>query len=187
MWGLRAMLDYEVEMKYSIDGGDIPRIEGKVRGMGFEFEGETHQRDTYFRSPSGCALRLREEDGSARLTAKGGAIWSDGGAKSRREIEVTLPSSDASKLGEILELVGIPVRAIVRKVRRQWRTGGAIICVDSIEGLGHFLEVEVIDRDREGAEARVEEIGRSLDLPPASRTKASYLEMFEEGGGERLG
>jgi adenylate cyclase class 2 len=136
------------------------------------------QVDTYFAHPTKDfgrtdeALRLRRQGARAILTYKGPKI--DKTTKTREEIEVDVPDPEA--MATILKKVGFTIAMEVRKVRSEFLLADAIVCLDRVEGLGDYVEVEYRAQDLEKGRARVSEILVSLDLHGNERR--SYLELL---------
>ena len=137
------------------------------------------QDDTFFRVPHG-RLKLREfADGSAELIHY---HRPDGGdAKASDYVRVAVP--DASALREALAR-GCGLLGRVRKERLLLRVneGGfnTRIHIDRVEGLGDFMELEVVlqdgQSDAQGA-AVAEHIMAALALQGAPRIAGSYLDL----------
>lgn len=137
--------------------------------------------DIYFNSPlhsfreSDEALRIRIKEGGARLTYKGPKL--DQKTKSRQEMTVEV--DDPAMMEEILAALGFSRSAVVRKCRSKYKLGAATMALDEVEGLGSFLEIEMIgDENWEDQQARVIEILEQLELGESIRK--SYLELLEE-------
>ncbi|MBD3260273.1 MAG: class IV adenylate cyclase, partial [Candidatus Altiarchaeales archaeon] len=127
----------EVEVKVPWSGGDKPLFD-----LGAKFREEYLQEDVYFAHPcrdfleSGEALRIRCVDGEFFLTYKGPRLDVD--TKSRQEIE--FPAS--AQLFEVLKKLGFREAGCVVKKRRTYKLGDLLFCLDDVEGLGSYLEVE---------------------------------------------
>ncbi len=157
---------------------------------------EAH-RDLYFNSPlrdfkkSDEALRIRIKEEGARLTYKGPKL--DGLTKSRREITVKIDSP--KRMEEILSALGFALSATVCKRRSKYSFEGAVLALDEVEGLGRFLEVELLVEGRgtqEGSDGgdesdccgyeeqkeKVLSILARLGLDESIRS--SYLELLDE-------
>ena len=148
------------------------------------------QVDRYLRHPcrdfaqTGEAFRLRLSGGEVLATYKGPR--QSHAVKTRRELELPL-SDDPSRLEAYAALFGFlgfePV-AEVRKTRRKatFVAGGAEleICLDQVDELGDFVEIEAIADDDHVAAAQtlVRELAERFDLgEPEPR---SYLRMLLE-------
>jgi len=119
------------------------------------------------------ALRIRKSE-KIVLTYKGPKV--DRETKTREEIEVVV--SDFEGTLEIFKRLGFNVVAKVSKVRKIYKLDDVKILVDSVDGLGDFVEIEIKSDDVEVAKKKIFEIARHLGLKE-SITK-SYLEMLLE-------
>ncbi len=131
----------EVEVKAR---ADPERIRRKLAELGAELVSVEEQEDVYFAHPckdlfaSDEALRLRAVGGKAELTYKGPR--KPGSAKSR--LEVTVLVSDAAAAKALLELLGFKEAVRVRKRRELYKLGDVEVALDTVEGLGAFVELE---------------------------------------------
>jgi adenylate cyclase class 2 len=133
----------EVEVKVRVPS--VAEAEEMVRRAGGSFVREGLQEDIYLRHP--CrdlkardeALRLRREGGGCTITFKGRR--EGGAAKMREEVEVQTDGFDEALA--IFERLGFAPALTIAKRRREFRLGAATVVVDSVEGLGSFIEVEV--------------------------------------------
>jgi len=170
----------EVEVKFRAE--NLKEVEEKARKMA-EFVIEKVERDIYFNSPwrdfreSDEALRIRSDVEGIALTYKGKKVDSE--TKSREEIKIRVDSHE--KMVLLLEKLGfIPVREVVKK-RKIYRMGNVSICLDSVEGLGDFVEIEIEAEpsDFDAAKKRVFEIAKMLGFDASQSVRTSYLEMLE--------
>ncbi len=180
----------EVEIKVRVD--DPERVEEILSEEG-EHVRTLRQEDVYFSHPcrdfaeTDEALRLREvetEEGSTCiLTYKGPKIGDVG--KSRVEIEVEVSDREAAR--EILERLGFePLEdMVIRKVRKVYalHVDGTRVeaCLDTVEGLGTFLEVEIEaeeDADVDELEAMLLELVRDRLGVRGEVVRDSYLELL---------
>lgn len=131
----------EVEVKAR---ADLERVRRRLEELGAQLVGVEDQDDTYFEHPCRSmiegdeALRLRVAGGRVELTYKGPRERAT--AKSRLELSVQL--SDAETAKRLLEQLGFRESVRVRKRREVYRLGGVLVALDSVEGLGCFVEVE---------------------------------------------
>jgi predicted adenylyl cyclase CyaB len=115
------------------------------------------QSDTYFRVSNG-RLKLREIDGE---TAQLIFYQRPEGAEVKRSDYIIAPITSAAALGEVLG-AACGISAVVKKIRELYllpRQFGAYrgkaapdlvrLHLDTVEGLGHFLEIEVILQEGE--------------------------------------
>jgi adenylate cyclase class IV len=74
------------------------------------------------------------------------------------------------------------VRGTVKKRREVYFVGPTRIHLDTVEGLGTFLELEVVLQDSdavEAGEAIASEVLRALRVPPASLLPGAYIDLLE--------
>ncbi len=134
------------------------------------------QDDTFFSVPHG-RLKLREfADGSAELIHYHRPDHGD----TRASDYVRVPVPDAQTLREALaRACGTAGR--VRKQRWLLRAGTTRIHLDRVEGLGDFMELEVLlteaQTDADGT-AIAEALMQSLGLAGAERIAGAYLDLL---------
>jgi len=174
---------YEVELK-------VRAAHGPVREQ-LDAAGATHvetveQEDIYYDAPDRSfaetdeALRIRRErqDGATetRVTYKGPLVDSE--SKTRQEAETAVADPEAMRA--ILDGLGYDPAATVRKDRERFSLGECTVTLDTVEGLGEFVEVEIeaeeagVDAARERATERM----RELDLNPGDQIRTSYLGLL---------
>jgi adenylate cyclase class 2 len=167
------MLEIEIKMP-SPDNGRVERL---LLSKGAEMLGEHDQVDEYFNHPSRDfaltdeALRLRQ-DSKGKITYKGPKL--DRETKTREEIEMEV--DDLDKMAQILLKLGFRRVAKVAKKRREFLLEGVTVCLDSVEGLGEFVELELQGTDAEKGRSRIEKLRDELGL--AGSERRSYLEML---------
>ncbi len=153
-----------------------------LRGLGAVAQETEHHVDVFYAHPdrdvvtSDEALRYRRVGERHFLTHKGARL--PGNRKAREEVELSIGSDPT----DLLEKLGWTPAASLEKVREPWRLGDATVCIDSLDGLGTFAEVEVLDDDLEAASMRVEELVAQLGLEGAERLTTSYLELAARAG-----
>ena len=166
------MLEVEIKAKVRIRG-----IEKKIRDLGARFIKKELQEDTYFCHP--CrdfkakdeALRVRMVEGDYFLTYTGER--QDPETKARPEIETKVGGT----ILDILKFLGFSEVRKILKERDVYGWGRLKICLDRVQGLGEFLEVEGKDwEDKEKIFGLLER----LSIPRERLIRKSYLEMLEE-------
>lgn len=156
----------EIEVKARIEED----LSNKILEMGGKFLSEKHQEDVYFEHPcksfleSDEALRLRVENNRSVLTFKGKREGEE--LKIREELEIEI--NDFKTLIDILEKLGFKRAYVIRKKRKEFLLNKSIICLDDVEGLGSFVELE--------GGPEIMEIAKKLGLKDL--TTDSYLEMI---------
>ena len=165
----------EIEVKAYAD--NLARVEERLKEMGAVFIAEVCEKDTYFNHPdrnfaaTDEALRIRVTDKQSFLTYKGRKI--DAKSKTREEIEIALGDADSAKL--LLLRLGFKPVAEVRKIRKRYKIGEFEICLDGVEGVGTFVEVETKGENMVELRDHALAILEKLNLRKTERK--SYLEL----------
>jgi adenylate cyclase class 2 len=195
---------YEVELKFPV--ADLPALERRLAELAERFYAPVDQVDRYFNHPcrdfaqTDEALRLRHDGDGVVITWKGPRI--DAATKTRREIELPLfaplpEGGDAAARAvrtiaewtELLEALGFRPVATVSKRRRpvhvQWHGMEVDAALDSVAGVGVFLELEILSSEADVPQARacLESLARELGCGPPERR--SYLELLLESQATR--
>ncbi len=171
----------EVEIKARVE--DPKLIERLIITAGAVPVGIENQSDTYYNTPyrdfkkTDEALRIRTNDSEYFLTYKGPKL--DKVSKTRKEFEVKL--NDANIMGNMLSSLGYyPVATIVKK-RKKYRICDISIALDDVRNLGNFIELEIMVKNPENYNEKVESIFKFMNKLGISRSSAvreSYLEML---------
>jgi len=180
----------EVEMKFR--SPDRETLEKRLRAWGAELADEREDVDAYFNAPhrdfaqTDEAFRVRRIGTKNLVTYKGPRR--DPATKTRTEFEVALaegpgPSEDFQR---ILLALGFRPVATVRKRRRVWRTqreGYELeICVDDVERLGGYVELEIVTDESELVAARAVVLQAAKELGLTESERRSYLELLLTAG-----
>ena len=185
-------LMYEVELKFAVSGRAA--LERRLVEMGGRLAEPQEQVDRYFAHPcrdfaqTDEALRLRRVGDSVAITWKGPRI--DAATKTRREIELELAPLPAaldagptlSSWTELLEALGF--RRVMEVAKRRqplrlvWQGAEVDVALDTVAGLGEFLELEIMAEQGEvpAARARLESLAQEIGLGATERR--SYLELI---------
>ncbi|HID22912.1 MAG TPA: class IV adenylate cyclase [Planctomycetaceae bacterium] len=187
-------MQYEVEVKYPMpSNGGAQRLQvllEELRRRGAERVGERRQVDTYFAHPARDftetdeALRVRFQPDGLTITYKGPRV--DSLTKTRQEIQVSLvPSEQALQdLRRMLAALGFrPVRDVVKRrqvFRLLWEGREVQVCVDEVDGLGSFVEIETMadESSRDAARDSVLRLAETFGLRHSERR--SYLQLLLE-------
>jgi adenylate cyclase class 2 len=171
----------EVEVKFRIEDPD--QIEVKVIEFA-EFVIDKIEEDIYFKSPvrdftkTDEALRIRKDVEGVSITYKGPKI--DAQTKTREEVKVRLNAEDYQKAVELLQKLGFERVAVVVKRRKIYRADDILICLDHLDGIGNFVEIEIESDNVEKAKKRIFEMAKRLGLEGLESIRKSYLEMLLE-------
>ncbi len=168
----------EIEIKARI--GNPEEFIRKITASGALARETSHESDQYYNHPSRDfaksdeALRVRTAGTNTALTYKGPKI----GTRSKSRFEAEVKISDPSAMEVILQKLGFTEVLRVNKERSVFDLRGITICVDRVENLGSFVELEKIGEDREAIENELFNLAREFGLSEFERR--SYLEMLLE-------
>jgi len=162
----------EVEVKVRVN---LKQIKEKLERIKATFIKEVEQEDTYFRHP--CwnfkdrdeALRIRKEENIFLLTYKGPRLDRD--TKTREEVQLQVEPD----MFELLKELGFSELKKVRKKRRFYQWKSLEVCLDKVEGLGDFLEIEGKSREDKPL---IRELAKKLNIKEESLSTVSYLELL---------
>ena len=202
----------EVEIKLPLRRQEKTEETGRIAevlcSMGFRKAARFRQRDTYFDNEAGeirgggKALRIRETEDlmkgivTAELNFKGPRM--DQVSMTRQELETEVGQAETGR--RILAALGFsPVLPEVVKERTEYRRGEITAPLDRVEGLGDFLELEILaDEDRPGCRNDCSTVKSDREEPNAALHKLeallgklgyrmsdtvtrSYLSMLQQG------
>jgi len=174
----------EVEVKLRIRNYDT--VKEYLVNNGFELSEVLAETDTYYDNRAGqirngdSALRIRHTENlltgqsNAAVTYKGPKM--DNKSMTRPESETEIGNPEV--FDSILRSLGFyPVDPRVVKQREQYTRGDLHACLDRVEGLGDFLELEImVDEPENTIDARTKEKDRADAVPGHS----SALELIEK-------
>jgi adenylate cyclase class 2 len=169
----------EIEVKTRAD--HLP-VKEQLSAMGAVFVGVQHHCDTYFNAPdrdfakTDEALRIRSVDGRSVMTYKGKKL--DTLSKTREEFETPV---DGGITRSILLALGFYESGIVKKTREVYRFENMTICLDKVEGLGEFMEVEIVaESNIETHRKQIFSFLANFGIREEDSIRTSYLEMVLE-------
>jgi predicted adenylyl cyclase CyaB len=135
------------------------------------------QEDIFFKSPQGrLKLRILSAD-------RGQLIYytrpdQEGPKRSDYHLYTT---SDPGNLRYLLELA-YGIRGVVRKTRYLYLVGQTRVHLDDVEGLGQFMELEVVleewQRDEEGQEL-AEKLMADLGVERSDLLEGAYMDLLD--------
>jgi pantoate--beta-alanine ligase len=176
----------EIEQKYRV--ADFGDLEKRLMSIGARRGDDVIEEDQYFNGPdrdfarTGEAFRLRRIGHENCLTYKGPRAAH--AVKTRRELEVPLPPGDdaAAEHAQLLVDLGYRPVAIVRKRRRSYHLNRGefvfTVCLDDVEDVGRFAEVEVLAEEDQAAAAQAALTGLAGDLGLTQVEQRAYLTML---------
>jgi predicted adenylyl cyclase CyaB len=136
------------------------------------------QEDTFFNTPHG-RLKLRQ-----LAPGHGQLVYYERGnsAGPKRSDYLLVETCSPSELKDALASA-LGVRGIVRKTRSLYLVGQTRLHVDEVEGLGQFMELEVVLRpeqsDAEG-QAIADDLMVKLGVAESDLLEGAYMDLLEE-------
>lgn len=135
------------------------------------------QVDTFFNVPSG-RLKLRDfGDGRGELISY---RRPDRGGPKQCEYFIAPAAEPAALLAALADALG--VRGVVRKTRQLYMAGRTRIHLDAVEGLGDFMELEVVlagGDDPEAGRREAADLMARLQIDPADLVEAAYIDLLD--------
>lgn len=165
-----------IEIKARVD--DFEALKARAQSLSDQPLKILPQEDTFFNTEKG-RLKLR-----IQAPHQGQLIYyerpdQDGPKRSDYHVAET---SDPENLKQALSLA-LGVRGIVRKTRYLYMVGQTRVHLDDVEGLGHFMELEVVmqegQSDAEG-QAIAEDLMRKLMVREEALLEGAYMDLIEK-------
>lgn len=152
------------------------RVRDYLRSHGADIRGIDHQTDTYFRVPRG-RLKLREGSIENALI-----YYERTNQKSAKQSNVLLTETqpDSALKAQLTQALGVLV--VVKKQREIAFIDNVKFHIDSVEGLGPFVEIEAIDREgalnRKQLRAQCQSFQAELGIQPHALIAESYSDLL---------
>ncbi|MBL7499787.1 class IV adenylate cyclase [Frankia sp. CNm7] len=177
----------EVEVKYSV--ADVDAVIAALRAWGVHFGEAVYQDDQAF-APVGWSfggsklgvsfLRLRTVDGRHWFALK------QPGVNAQDCLEYETEVLDRRQMHEAILRMGYWATVRVAKSRRTGRHGDVALCLDEVEGVGTFLELERMVPDGEPAAAVQDELAAfvtslGIEAVRTAETYDSLVRAAQEG------
>ena len=135
------------------------------------------QEDVFFLTENGrLKLRIISQD-------EGWLIYyerPDLGGPKRSEYDYTLTREPDTLRKILTDALG--VRGVVKKTRYLYMIGQTRIHLDDVDGLGHFMELEVVMRDGQSdaeGQAVAEDLMSRLGIAEADLLEVAYMDLLE--------
>jgi predicted adenylyl cyclase CyaB len=173
---LEVLMPANIEIKASLH--DFDALRAKAEQLSDTPCQVIPQEDTFFNCP----------DGRIKLRQLGPEL---GQLVYYRRPDVTGPKHSEYRIFETKDPVGLKsilseaygVRGVVSKIRYLYLVGQTRIHLDDVEGLGKFMELEVVLRsdqtDGEG-QAIAEDLMHKLGIQPEDLIDGAYMDMMEK-------
>lgn len=187
------MADYtpiEIEVKIPVE--DFNRTYRRLEEEGFVYTRTRKEEDVYFNSlyydlkERDKALRIRRtidletKRRWAEINCKGPKL--DTVSMSRKELEISIEDPDGMEA--ILNEIGfLKVEHTVEKLRYYFTRDHVTAALDRVEGLGDFLELEIVEQGeamREKCLDEIEKLMQTLGYEMRDTVRRSYLSMLVE-------
>jgi adenylate cyclase class IV len=164
-----------VEIKARV--GDIDDLRTRARTLAGGEPERLFQEDTYFLVAEG-RLKLRAfGDGTGELIY----YERDDDSEPAPSTYLISPVSDVPALAAALS-AALGVRGIVRKEREVFMVGRTRVHVDIVDGMGTFMELEVVLGPRDSEEdgrAEAERLMEALAVRPEDLLEGSYIDLAD--------
>lgn len=162
-----------VEIKARV--GDLAEVEARARGIATEGPTDIAQDDTFFTCATG-RLKLREFS-----PARGELIFysrPDEAGPKVSDYWITRTDTPAEMRETLARALGIVGR--VRKQRRLYLVDRTRIHLDNVEGLGSFVELEVVLAEDESPDQGMQvahQIAESLGIGASQLVQGAYVDL----------
>jgi len=168
----------EVEVKARIS--NLKEIKRRILKLGGKRIGLLRQLDVYFKMPHEKfsqhigVLRVRRSNNICTLTYKGPRLGTE---EAREEITVTI--SDFETMLEILHKLGLTELVKISKDREIYKVDHIKISLDTVKGLGNFIELELTVSKCEVSEihTRLMQLLEKLGISKDAIEPLTYLEL----------
>lgn len=169
----------EVETKYRVL--NIRKFRRTLHTLGLRSAGSKTQVDTYYtwvgakRLGRPHLLRLRQEIFSNHKIS---VLEYSRSLSREAAYEYEVKIGDAHKLHQLLLLIGFTCAVTVRKKRTEWQRRGVEIELDSVKGIGTFVELEVMGVRKGKALKQIQALALRLGLDESARSEnLKYYEL----------
>jgi predicted adenylyl cyclase CyaB len=166
-----------VEIKAKV--ADLAAVRRVVEGLADSGPMELEQEDTFFACPRGRLKLRRFADCELAELIYYERPEGSGPKESRYTVH---PTADPEGLREVLT-GALGVRGVVRKHRTVYLVGQTRVHLDQVEGLGEFVELEVVlqpEQDLAQGEAIARELMAKLGIAQGQLIDRAYLDLLPE-------
>ncbi len=172
----------EIEVKAKVKS--IETLLNKSNKIGIVFGEPVVQEDTTYETtlaygnPDWNIFRIRKQGDRFILTMKYKAS-----SRSRDNHERETVIEDAEEVADMLERVGYSFGVRIRKTRKVAKYNNLEICLDEVDELGTFIEVEKLANDEADVEAIQAELWNillELGIDPKDRIHKGYDTLMHE-------
>lgn len=179
-------MSIEIEIKAQCN--NLADVKKRLKKLKAKFKQKTHQIDTYYltkpnsRYQFGPRLRIRENLNSKKY------FWEyhiPMGNYQAKENEVQIDNPKMAKY--ILKKLGFECDVVIDKIREKYQLGDINIDLDQVKGLGNFIEVEIMDKNKASSLKRIRAMLTLLGIPPENYAQyRTYLDLMWEKQGKKI-
>lgn len=181
----------EVEIKVRLNEKEFSEIESKLKTLSFSFEKKMCEIDIYYNgidrnfAITDEALRIRTSENlnthtiQSYVTYKGKKL--DTISKTRLEYDVAV--EDGPTMNNLLKSLGFADVHTVEKVRDYYKYENIHACVDYVQNVGHYIELEKIialDGEKNSALDELFLLLTKLGINKDKLERKSYLQLLIE-------
>ena len=164
-----------IEIKARVE--DFETLKARAESLSDQSVSVIPQEDTFFKTEKG-RLKLRMQAPDLGYLIYYERRDQDGPKRS----DYFLAKTDEPENLKTTLSLALGVRGVVRKTRYLYMVGQTRIHLDEVEGLGHFMELEVVMRegqnDAEG-QAIAEDLMRRLGVRKEALIEGAYMDLLE--------
>ena len=172
----------EIELKFKVE--DINGLLDKLGDMNCEISEVLSQNDTIYVSDlnhvesveGSIWLRVRKENEKVELNLKKQS------ARIQESKEIEFEVSSYEKANQLLETLGYQKWVVVNKKRRYSKYLNYNLCIDEVERLGSFLEIELLvdEEDKKDYISDLLEIAKTFELTEDNIVNSHYDTMISQ-------
>jgi len=176
----------EIEVKLKVQ--DSKDIKQRLENKGVKFSEPAKQVDYYFKQKGkemepqckgSFLIRTRDSGGRHFLTYKELTGFTG------EWIEYETGVESIEEMNKILRAIGYTNLLTMTKIRHSGKYEGLTICLDDINELGEYVEIEAIDDDPAAAKERIMQFINSLNLKNVTIEQRGYPQIIFERMGIR--
>lgn len=173
----------EIEIKFRVQ--NLLQIENSLTNNGCTFSKELNQKDVIFvpnikdtsNKDGNIFVRIRKSNENIELNLK----KRSSNLIQAKEIEFNIDNFEAAN--DFLETLGLYKWVTVEKQRKTTKYKNFNICIDTVKGLGNFIEIEIITFEDDKVDYYEEEIikiAKELGINIEDREYRLYDSMIDE-------
>ncbi len=168
-----------IEIKATVK--DFPVIQRRVESIADQGPNELHQIDTFFHCDSG-RLKVREfSDSPGELIYYQRANM----AGPKESLFFVSPAPDPGAMKQVLAAANGTL-GVVKKRRLVYLVGQTRVHLDRVEGLGSFVELEVVLQENQTTDDGVviaKDLMKRLDIRESHLLDTAYFDLLQGGAG----